>query len=680
MQESAILHSTLAFLTLLFIATAVAFILRKSKLPYTVILVLTGLGIGYLAENFTALSFLHNFRLSPDLIFYIFLPTLIFESSFHTNIKHFTQTIVTTSTLATIGLIMSTVMVAAGMVYFLDFSWSASLLFGALISATDPVSVLALFKQIGAPKRLAVIIEGESLFNDGTALVLFGIFLDGFRGVANTVESFVLVASGGIFIGAVMGFIFSKSLDYVKNSKEIEISITLILAHSTFIVAEYFFGVSGILATVTAGLVVGNYGAYKISPGVKEIMTHFWDYAAFLANSVLFLLVGIIIFSNLGAVLPLLGPLSIVIVIVLVARMVMVYTLVPIINFLYPQEKTPLAWMHVIQWSGLRGALVMALILTLPAEFPYHNELLIFSVGVIFFTIIVNGLTIRPLLAACGLHALNTVDSFKFDEHKILIGQKVNEKLKAMLEKGFINKEVHGQVQKYYRDFCKQGTTHVKNLFKECKDELNHCQLGEILKQHLLEVEQDVITKLYYQGEITQDLLLLLLNNIDQQKSQKEGKKVKIGKLTLMNPDGLFPVLLSKIGFPEFRNKLLQKQIMLRYEMYRARLISTDEALKTIKDIKKTNAFLDKKIMLEIENKYKSWHKKAREKLDAMKKKHQVTIERVETYLAKQAAFHLEKKMVAIIRKQENLSGNILSELDEDLDRREKLAQQELFA
>lgn len=679
MAETSVLHTVLAVLTLLFAATLVAFSLRKSKLPFTVVLVLVGLGLGYLSKNFPPLGFLADFHLSPELIFYIFLPTLIFESAFHINLKHFTQTLVTTSSLATVGLIVSTGLISLGMVYLLDFPWSAALLFGALISATDPVSVLALFKQIGAPKRLAVIVEGESLFNDGTALVLFGIFLDGFRGLASTVESFFLVASGGVIIGGILGFVFSKALDYVKNSKEIEISITLILAHATFIIADYFFGVSGILATVTAGIVIGNYGAYKISPGVKEIMTHFWDYSAFLANSIIFLLVGIIIFNNIAAVGPLLKPLAIVIFLVLFARAFMVYTLVPMVNLLHPQEKTPWSWMHVIQWSGLRGALGIALILTLPADFPLHNELLIFTVGVIFFTIIVNGLTIRPLLSLCGLHSLNTIDAFKLDENRVLIGQRVNEKLCDMLEKGFINKEIHCLVQKDYRDFCRQGANHIRGLFRDCKNELNHQQLAEILKQHLLEVEEEVLTKLYYQGEITQDLLLLLLHNIDSQKSQKEGRKVGIGKLTVIAPDGLWAKVLPRFGFADWVDSFRKKEITLRYEMYRARLISTDAALQTIKEIRKTNAFLDRTVMKEFEIRYKNWHSKAKEKLKALKITHPEIIKKVEIYLARQAAFHLERKMLAKIRSQETLSGNIISEFQEDLEKRENKANRELF-
>lgn len=678
MENHLVLHTTLSIIILLFTATFISFVLKRSRLPYTVILVLAGILLGFLSSHYSELSFLKEFKLSPELIFYIFLPTLIFESSFHTNIRHFTQNIATTSILATLGMLVSTFLVALGMVHFLNFPWGPSLLFGSLISATDPVSVLSLFKKIGAPKRLAVIVEGESLFNDGTALVLFGIFLEGFRGLSSTLQSFFSVSLGGILVGLIFGFLFSKALDYVKNSKEIEISITLILAHATFIVAEYFFGVSGILATVAAGIVIGNYGAYKISPGVKEIMTHFWDYSAFIANSILFLLVGFIIFNNAREVYYLLEPLSIIIVLVLAARAIMVYLLMPLINIIFPQERVPFAWMHVIQWSGLKGALGIALILTLPPEFPYQKELLIFTVGVIFFTIIFNGLTIGPLLKICGLRSFSTLDSFKYDEHRVLIGQKVNSKLTKMLEKSFISKEVHDYLQKDYRNFCRQGTEDIKRLFKDCKSELNTNNLKQVLKIHLLEIEQTTFAKLYYQGEITQNLLITLLNNIDEQRTQRDNKKVKISLFGSLSSRFILVKIIDKLGLKSFKEKITKQEFFIRYEMYRARIIGTSEVLAVIKDIKKTNTFLDKNIINEFESKYKDWQKNAQKKLADLKKNNSTLANNIEIYLARQAAFHLEKKMIGIFKKREYLSMNIINELEEDLERREDIATYDL--
>ena len=211
MEPSPVLSSALAIITLLFVATLTLFALKKSKFPYTVALVLMGLGMGYLAEGVTAFEFLEKFQLSPELVFYVFLPTLIFESSFNTNFKHFTQSIRAVAALSVVGMLISTGLVASGMHLFLNLPWATSLIFGALISSTDPISVLATFRKMGAPHKLTSIVEGESLFNDGTALVLFGILLEGQTGLIGSFGSFIEVVMGGLFTGLVMGYIFSKA-------------------------------------------------------------------------------------------------------------------------------------------------------------------------------------------------------------------------------------------------------------------------------------------------------------------------------------------------------------------------------------------------------------------------------------------------------------------------------------
>jgi CPA1 family monovalent cation:H+ antiporter len=672
MEASAVLNSTLSVISLLFVATIVAFFLRKSRFPYTVALVLVGLGIGYLAQSLPVLEFLEDFRLSPELVFYVFLPTLIFESAFHTNFKHFTQSMTPIVVLSTLGMLLSVGLIAAGTHYFLHIPWITSLIFGTLISATDPISVIAAFKKMGAPRRLSTIIEGESLFNDGTALVLFGILLEGQTELIGSLESFAFVVAGGLLTGLIMGYIFSKALDYVKNSKEIEISITLILAHATFIIAEYFLGVSGILATVAAGIVIGNYGAYKISPNVKEIMRHFWDYSAFLANSLLFLMVGLIIFSTKDLIQPLLVPLMLVIAIVLVARMLMTYTVLPLMNLFTPKNKIPLSWMHVIQWSGLRGALAIALILTLPEGFPFYEELLIFTVGVIFFTIIFNGLTIQPLLKFFGLHAFNTIERFKHEENQVLINQSVNEKLKVMREKKFISKKVYDEMLERYKSYCRECTDHVKDLFKENKRELNSKQLTLILKEHLLGIEKQVFTKLYYQGEITQDLLNVFLNNVEKQLEQiQSNDKVRIGQLTLLSPNGWLAKFLEKLGAKQLRKNIRIRQIKLRYEMYRARLISTNEALAAIKEIKKTNVFLNKKVLTDYEAKYSKWAKKAKEKLRKLEKEDSTACHEVQLFLAQKAAFHVEDKILKKLKQNGAASPKVYGQLCADLERRQ---------
>lgn len=681
MENPIVLNSALAVISLLFVATLVSFVLRKSRIPYTVALVIVGIALGYLVDHVEALSFMSEFRLSPELVFYVFLPTLIFESAFHMNLKHFTQNMGNIISLSTVGMLLSAALIGSGMHYLLDFPWIIALLFGALISATDPISVLALFKKVGAPKRLQTIVEGESLFNDGTALVLFGILLEiasnqnGIFGGSELLGSFTnfgAVVLGGILVGAIMGLLFSKALDYVKDSKEIEISITLILAHATFIISEHFLGVSGILATVAAGIVIGNYGAYKISPGVKEIMTHFWDYTAFIANSLLFLMVGLIIFGTNEQIIPLLIPILLVLAMVILSRVVMVYLIMPLMNKFRPKERVPSSWMHIIQWSGLRGAMAIALMLTLPTDFPFYNEMLIFTTAVIFFTIIFNGFTIEPLLSLLGLKSFSILEKFEHQENLVLIDKRVSAKLDEMLEQNFISKEIYDEINAAYDEHCEDCSKSIEALFEHNRDELEHNQLALILKRHLLGIEKRSFTKLYYYGEITQELLHILMNNVHQQMESLHSKeKVELGRLVWPPPTGRIAHFIERLGFKNYRKRLTERKIMLRYEMFRARIIATSDVLDALEEIKASNVFLDAKLLDEFENKYLTWKRKATEKLQALEAASPAACRKIQIYLAQQAAFHVEELMLEKLYFSGMTSPKVYQELKKALEIRQ---------
>lgn len=673
MNDELIVNAALSVISLLFMATLVAFFLRKSKIPYTVVLVLVGLAVGLLSKQWGLFEFMADFRLSPELVFYVFLPTLIFESALNMKFSQFTRNIRAITLLSTLGMVISMLLVAVGMHEFLGFSWPSAFLFGALISATDPVSVLSLFKKVGAPKRLTTIVEGESLFNDGMALVLFGILLEGNHEVLGSFRDFGEVVFGGLVVGVIMGVIFSKALDYVKNSKEIEISLTLILAHFTFILAEYFLGVSGILATVAAGIVIGNYGAYKISPSVKEIMNHFWDYSAFLANSLLFLMVGLVIASATEDVLILLPALLIAIVITLVARMLMVYTLLPLNNFFFPKEKVPLAWMHVIQWSGLRGALAIALILTLPESYPFYQEILIFTVGIIFFSIIFNGFTIGPLLSMLKLQSLSTTEAFEHEESLVLIDQKVQKKMEAMLKKGFISKAIFNEISQKYKEHCEACNQHIEDLFRFKRNELSPKELKRLLKRHLLGIEKTSFKTLYYQGEITQELLNILLNNVQLQMEMVDTKEVvRVGQLTFLSPNAPLTRLLEKVGFKGLGKRIRRRQIMLRYEMYRARLISTANVLETLGDIQKSKTFPEQSVVAHFTKKYSLWNKKAGVKLKALEKEDPQACHDIQIFLAQQAAFRVENKVLKELESTGITSAKVYNQLKKELEDRQE--------
>jgi CPA1 family monovalent cation:H+ antiporter len=307
----------LSILILMVISVFTYVISKKTNFPYTLLLVLVGTGLVFVSK-IPLFHFLQDFSLTPELLFYVFLPTLLFEAAYNIKIQKLVENFRSITLLAIGGLLISTTVIGFGFSFLLslfgvEIPLIISFLFGAIISATDPVAVISLFKEYGAPKRLTLIFEGESLFNDGTAVALFTILLSvvanqgGILDGASVLEGifmfFTMMATGALF-GIFMGMVFSKALDYAK-SEHLQITLTLAVAHLTFLLSEIishyvsFFGyklhVSAIVATVFAAIVMGNYGRHKLSSRVEKYMNNFWEYFAFLANSFVFLLLGFLI-------------------------------------------------------------------------------------------------------------------------------------------------------------------------------------------------------------------------------------------------------------------------------------------------------------------------------------------------------------------------------------------------
>lgn len=392
------LNTETLIIELLLIASLVAIVVRRLQVPYTVALVVVGLLL-------TAQSSL-KLDLTPELILALFVPPLIFEAAFHLNFNELRQNLSAILVLAIPGVILTTFIVGGVLVLGIHLSLAEALVFGSLIAATDPVAVVALFRILGVPKRLAVLVEGESLFNDGTALVLFNltvaVAISGQFSPVQSILDFIRVSAGGIMVGVLLGWIISLLIARIDDYL-IETTLTTVLAFGSYLLADQLH-FSGVLAVVAAGLVNGNLGPQGMSPTTRIVLFNFWEYVAFLANSLVFLLIGlkVDIPSLVNAWQPILWAIGA----VMAARVLVVYGLGWLANRL--GEPISLPWKHILTWGGLRGALSLALALSLPAAFVGNRSLILaMAFGVVLFTLLIQATTMRSVVRKLGIITLS---------------------------------------------------------------------------------------------------------------------------------------------------------------------------------------------------------------------------------------------------------------------------------
>jgi monovalent cation:H+ antiporter, CPA1 family len=375
---------------LLFISALVAMLTRRLRLPYTVGLVLAGMGV-YFANVRLEL------HLTKDLIFSIFLPPLVFEAALCIRWSEFKQDLPVVTTLATLGVLLAAAVTAAGMHYALGWNWGSAIVFGVLIAATDPVSVIATFKEAGVQGRLKLLIEAESLLNDGTAAVAFvavlGVLAGGQQSALSLLGSLLLTIGGGTLVGGLAGWGFMLLAGRTSDHL-VEITFTTLAAYGSFYLAEHLH-LSGVLAALTAGLVVGNYGApSRISCSGRHALEIFWEYVAFIANSLIFLLIGAQeAQEHFGGLWV---SILVAIALVTLGRAVAIYPVCAL--FGWSRLQVGLRHQHILFWGGLRGALALALALALPADLPYRGPILTLTLAVVAFSVFAQGLSITPLL------------------------------------------------------------------------------------------------------------------------------------------------------------------------------------------------------------------------------------------------------------------------------------------
>jgi CPA1 family monovalent cation:H+ antiporter len=377
-------------IVLLLAAALVAIVVRRLRVPYTVALVVAGLLITYPQKV--------KLQLTPELILAVFVPPLVFEAAFHLQLRQLLDNLVPIVALAVPGVFLTTALVGGIVSLGLSLPLSTGLVFGAVMAATDPVTVVALFRRLNVPRRLAVLLEGESLFNDGTAIVVFNLVLSAaLAGGAGSFDlptaalDFVRVSAGGLGVGLALGWVTARVIARVDDYL-IETTLTTVLAFGSYVLAEQW-RLSGVLAVAAAGLINGNVAPGGMSPTTRVVLFNFWEYVAFVVNSLVFLLIGSQV--NLPQLLAAAGPVAVALLAVLASRALVVYGLSFVVG---RWHELPRGYRHVLFWGGLRGAVALALVLSLPPEFPDRERLRVMTFGVVVFMLLGQGTTMGLLV------------------------------------------------------------------------------------------------------------------------------------------------------------------------------------------------------------------------------------------------------------------------------------------
>jgi len=415
MHDEGFVTTVIAIVALLFLASISAVIARRIRFPYTIGLVVVGVLVAFLADGLPEVAHaLEAFKLQPVMIMFLFIPVLIFESAYSMNARLLMKNIVPVMTLAGPGLLLSTAIIGTLIWGLTPLPFESALVFGCLISATDPVAVIALFKEVGAPKRLTILMEGESVFNDATAIVTFQIILAviatgilDVQTITGGVIDFFAVFFGGLVVGLIIGWLVVQTIPLVGDQPLVHITLTLVAAYGAFIIADHYLAASGVMAVLAAGMTIGYYAPTRHRRRVHEYLEMFWEDAAFVANSLIFLMLGLSekIFLGHAGSNPsgLLYPVLIAIAVVLVGRFAVIYATVPVLNRYAGGAPVSRPYQAILAWGGLRGAIAIALAISLPSHFPYRWQIIDFTFGVVLFTLVVNGTTMKWLMDRLGL-------------------------------------------------------------------------------------------------------------------------------------------------------------------------------------------------------------------------------------------------------------------------------------
>ena len=600
------LTSALALFVLIALSTFVFFVSKRIKFPYTVLLVLVGLllvpvvNLPYLRDIF---GFIGDMALTPELLFFIFLPVLIFESGFNMNMRKALDSAWAINALAVGGLLISTFTIA-GLMYFtmpligISMPFSIALIFGTLISATDPVAALSIFKECGVPRRLTTIFEGESLLNDGTAMALFFIVLaiatEGFQGASTVfagVADFVMMVGLGIAVGLAMAAIFSRAVRLTRANEFVTVTLMLISAHMVFITCELinhagFVHVSSIIATAVSALFLGNYSRHVLAPRVDEYLHKLIEHMAFVVNSLVFLMAGLLFASSGVDFAELWLPILVTVLVVASARVVAVYATTVPLNMSKVEQAIPSSWEKLLAWGSLRGALSIIIVMLIPEDFTVagweyahtpRDFLLALTIGCILATLFIKAPLIRSVMRKLGIKDENPLAEAHEADLGVYYLQNELNRLQGYKSRGFLS-------QSQYETLVAQVEKRLAAA-EDSRRALVRAHGIKLFEQSLhitaIQVEKAALKRLFLNDEVSEKTFRRIYSKLGGRLDKIErdcddGLNVH----SYSDRKDIFERLVNLVQMPFDRQRELSHQQRLEY--YRAQMIIARKAVGVI--------------------------------------------------------------------------------------------------
>ncbi len=688
-------ESALVLFLMLAISSVSVFIAQRLKVPHTVFLVLVGVGLATLSLH-PSLHFLGELKLTPELLFFFFLPTLIFESAYNINIRHLTQDAVIISMLAVLSLLVSTFAIAFGLDWVFGFMgfdvpFMLSLVFGSIISATDPVAVLALFKEYGAPRRLSLIFEGESIFNDGTGVALFLVILAiAETGVYTQTDilhgtlSFLGMVVGGALFGLIMGGFFAKLIGYTRGNEFASITLTMVLAHTTFICSELWnhhvnFGgthvlLSSIIATAVASLLMGNYGRYKLPQHAHEFVEKYWSQFAFLANSLIFVMIGMLAVELPRAAWDMLLPIGCAILVVALARALSIYPIVYGFNaFASKDDYIPLSWQHVLAWGSLRGALAVTMVLMIPDTLSFpgwslaltpKELILTFTVSCVFATLFIKATTIGALMGRLRLSTLTHLEEINYREMITYIYDATLKRLKESHEKGYIDEQVFNRV-------VSEQQSRIRHTLDELKGYARDTHIIEkVVRLYAIGIERKHIQSLYEHNEVTERVIKKIVDKLAYQTHAIERGTFNPQAHEHGRTRDIFEYLADLVRTITFQTETAEERIVHEYLYYRALSIISRKVIKELGKFQhsfSTSFEASSKAIEAMTRVYEQYREGSQKKMKDVMRAHPRITETLNDTLARRALYMREDSLLGSLRARDMVTPKVSIMLAERL-------------